>query len=172
MVTIIRFHVGKNDVISRGIWTLTCPEKEKNRKKLTFTGFDPGTFRSQEQNTTTELRRHITLFALKKLENEYSYDTVLANFSQVAPLCATLHPYSTILDLFPQLFCLYNFPGLSGTLFQKLVFGSYLWNPWKNFQYFCSEMIHFIHTFLQFTWNFRTFIQTPEKKSCWRNLGF
>ena len=100
--------------------------KEKNRKKLTLTGFELGTSRFQEQNTTTELRRHITLPALKKLENEYSYDTVLANFSQVAPLCATLHPYSTILDLFPQLFHSYNFLVVSGSLFENLVFGSYL----------------------------------------------
>ena len=37
---------------------------KKNQKKVTFTGFDPRTFRFQEQNTTTELRRHVTLKAL------------------------------------------------------------------------------------------------------------
>ena len=135
MVKIIRFHVGKNHVNPRGVWTHNCPEKEKKRKKVTLSGFDPGTFRSQEQNTTTELRRHITLLALKKRKNQYSYDTVLANFSQFAPLCATLDLYSTNLDLFAPLFCLYNLPVVSGSLFQNLDFGWYLWNHCINFPY-------------------------------------
>ena len=151
---------------------MTPKTLEKQKRNLQFTGFELQTFGSKGKSYTTEPRRLNTYYSLKKLRNQYTYDTVLANFSQFSPLCATLHLYRTNLDLFPQLFSLYNFLVVCGSLFQKLVFGSYLWNPWKNFQYFCNEMIHFIHTFLQFTWNFCTFVQTPKKKSCWRNLGF
>ena len=66
-----------------------CPEKEKkSRRKSAFTGFDLGTSRFQEQNTTDELQSLVALNALKKLRNSYTYDIVLANFSQLVPNCA------------------------------------------------------------------------------------
>ena len=164
MVKINEFHVGKNDVKLRGDWTLISPEKEKKRKKLTSTGFDPGTFRSQEQNTTTELRRHVTKSASKKLTNQYSYDTVLANFSQVPPLSAYFHLYSTNLDLFPQLFSLYDFLVLPCALFQNISFWLYLWSLYKNSNFFCGRLIHFLPHFSQSIPFFCTLVQTLEKK--------
>ena len=96
---------------------------------MTFTGFDPGTFRFQEQNTTSEPRRLITTYALKKITDSYSYDTVLAIFSQFPPLCATQDLYSTNLDLMPQLFCVYDLGGVGWGLFQNKPFGLYLGDP-------------------------------------------
>ena len=40
----------------------------------------------------------------KRLQINASSDTVIAIFSQFAPLCATLDLYSTNVDLFPQVF--------------------------------------------------------------------
>ena len=158
----MRFHVN-----SKGVWTLTYPEKEKIRKKLTFTGFDPGTFSSQEQNTTPELRRHITWFAPKKLRIQYSYDTVLANFSQFPPLCANFHLYSTHLYPLRQLFFVYNFLVIPCSLFENILFWLYFWNPWVIFIFFCGRLIYFLSIFLPFTYIFCTFVQTQEKKSHW-----
>ena len=79
------------------------PMKEK--KITPQVGLELGTSRFQEQNTTTEPRRLIALRALNNLSNAYRYDSVLANFSQFAPLCATLDLYDINLDLFPLLFC-------------------------------------------------------------------
>ena len=76
----------------------------KEKKSIPQVGLEPVTSRFEEQNTTTKPRRLITKTALKTLSIPYTYDSVLANFSQFAPLCATLHLYGTNLDLFPQLF--------------------------------------------------------------------
>ena len=146
--------------------------KRKKRKKLTSTGFDPGTFRSQEQNTTTELRRHIALVALKKLRIEYSYDTVLANFSQFAPLCATLHLYRTNLDLLPLFFFLYNFLVVPGGPFENILFRLYFWTPCMNFIAFCEGLLDFFYIFAIYLDFFCISFQTLEKNSHGRNLGF
>ena len=53
----IQFHAGKNHKKSKGGLN---PQTQKEKKKLAFTGIELMTFRSEEQNTTTELRRHIT----------------------------------------------------------------------------------------------------------------
>ena len=76
----------------------------KEKKIIPQVGLELGTSRLREQNITTEPRRITTQIALKTLTIAYTYDSVLANFSQFAPLCATLHLYGTNLDLFPQLF--------------------------------------------------------------------
>ena len=76
----------------------------KEKKITPQVGLELGTFKFQDQNTTIEPQRLITENAFKKLTNLYAYDSVLANFSQFPPLCATLHLYSTNLDLFPHLF--------------------------------------------------------------------
>ena len=69
----IQFHVGKNYVKLRGDWT----HDPYKRKKITpQVGLELGTFRFQEQNTTTEPRRHIAKSALKKITNSYTNDTV------------------------------------------------------------------------------------------------
>ena len=164
MVKINEFHVEKKYVNLRGDWTLICPEKEKSRKKLTFTGFEPRTSRLQEQNTTTELRRHVTKSAIKKLTNQYSYDTVLANFSQVPPLSAYFHLYSTNLDLFPLLFSLYDFLVLPCALFQNISFWLYFWSLYKNSNFFCGRLIHFLPHFSQSIPFFCTLVKTLEKK--------
>ena len=102
MVKIITFHVGKNDVKLRGDWT---HDLMKEKKIISQVGLELGTSWFQEQNTTTEPRRLITWNALNNLSNAYRFDSVLSNFSQFAPLCATLDLYDINLDLFPLLFC-------------------------------------------------------------------
>ena len=92
---------------------------------MTFTGFDLGTFRFQEQNTTTEPRRHIAKNALKKIRNSYSYDTVLAIFSQFPPLCATQDLYGTNHNIFWHFFHLYDLGGLGWILFEKIIIWLY-----------------------------------------------
>ena len=176
MVKINEFHVEKNYVNPRGDWTLICPEKEKSRKKLTFTGFELRTSRLQEQNTTTELRRHVTKSAIKKLTNQYSYDTVLANFSQVPPLSAYFHLYSTNLDLFPLLFSLYDFLVLPCALFQNISFWLYFWSLYKNSNFFLWQIntffcyilaIHF--DFFYYSPNHRKFFMMGKIWGLWKN---
>ena len=104
MVKINEFHVGKNDVNVRGDWTLICPEKDKKEKKMTFTGFDLGTSRFQEQNTATELQRHLTQDAFKELTNSCTYNTVVANFSQFPPFCAIPHLYTPNVNIITHIF--------------------------------------------------------------------
>ena len=101
MIKIIEFHVGKNDPNLRGVWT---HDPHERKKFIPLMGLEPVTSRFEEQNTTIELWRVVTKMCFKKLTNEYTYDTVLAIFSQFAPLCANFHLYSTNLDLFPPLF--------------------------------------------------------------------
>ena len=144
----MRFHVGKNHVNSRGVWTLTCPEKEKNRKKLTLTGFDLGTSRSKVQNTTTELWKLPMKNVPTRHSNLSTKLLVLANFSQVPPLSAYFHLYSTNLDLFPLLFSLYDFLVLPCALFQNISFWLYFWSPCKIPNFFCGRLIHFFAIFL------------------------
>ena len=102
---------------------MTPKTLKKQKKNLQFTGFELRTFGSKGKSYPSEPRRLLIYKESKKLTNQYTYDTVLANFSQFAPLCATLDLYSPNLDLFAPLFCLYNFPVVSGSLFQNLDFG-------------------------------------------------
>ena len=87
------------------------------------------------------------LLALKKVKIEYYYDTVLANFSQFAPLCATLHLYRTILDLLPLLFFLYNFLVVPCGPFENFLFWLYFWGPCMNLIFSCEGQIHFFYIF-------------------------
>ena len=148
MVKINEFHVGKNDVNSRGVWTHICPEKEKNVKKVTLTGFDPRTFRFQVQNTTSELRWPVTLHALKKLIDSYTYDTVLANFSQFPPISASIHLYSTNLDLFRQLFHLHDLGVVWCSLFENILFWLYFLSRFINSNFFCGRLLDFCYIFV------------------------
>ena len=58
--------------------------------------------------------------------------SLFANFSPFPPISANFHPYSTILDLLPQLFHLYNMNVGERGQVENLVFGSYCLNPWTN----------------------------------------
>ena len=89
---------------------------------------------------------------------------VLAIFSQLPPISANFHLYSTNLDLLPQLLNLYDMNGVSCGLFQNEPFCLYLCDPWTNFENIWREMIHFIAIFLPFIWFFFSSVETPEKK--------
>ena len=56
MVKINEFHVGKNDVNSRGDWTHDPYERKKITPQV---GLEFGNFRFKEQNTTAEPQRLI-----------------------------------------------------------------------------------------------------------------
>ena len=143
----IQFHVGKNHVNSRGVWTLTCPEKEKKQKKV-------GYYRVWTQDLWIP-RPKLTLWAtgiwIKKWRNckikkqliRYVHCWfllrflvpnifVLAIFSHVPPSSAKWDLYRIKVYLFRQLFLLYNFQGVPGTLFQNRLCGLYLLNHWAN----------------------------------------
>ena len=147
MVKINEFHVGKNDVNWRGDWTLIGPEKEKNRKKVVFFRVwtqDHWIHRPKLSHWATRL--HLIWLRNCKTKNHLLRSvhcwfllwflvpkiSVLAIFSQFPPISANFHPYSTILDLLPQLFHLYNMNVGERGQVENLVFGSYCLNPWTN----------------------------------------
>ena len=78
--------------IQGGFEPMTMRVKYEKKKILAEGGFELGTFRFKEQNTTTELRKPIMRMAIKKLSNSYTYDIVLANFSQFPPLFTYIVP--------------------------------------------------------------------------------
>ena len=137
----IQFHVGKNYVKLRGDWT----HDPYKRKKITpQVGLELGTFRFQEQNTITEPRRLITSITLKKLTNLYTYDSVLANFSQVPPSSAKFHLYRTNINYFWQLFYFNDINEPSWATFENIVFGLYFLNPVELLKIPCLGSIDFV----------------------------
>ena len=97
---------------------------------------------------------------------------VLANFSQLPPLSATLHLYRTNLDLLPLLFFLYNFLVVPGGPFENILFRLYFWTPCMNFIAFCEGLLDFFYIFAIYLDFFCISFQTLEKNSHGRNLGF
>ena len=144
----------------------------KKKKIIPQVGLELGTSRLREQNTITEPQRLLTQNALKTLTIPYTCDSVLANFSQFAPLCATLHLYRTNLDLLPLLFFLYNFLEVPWGPFQNILFRLYFWTPCMNLIVFCEGLLHFFYIFAIYLDFFCISFQTQEKKSHGRNLGF
>ena len=63
---------------------------------------------------------------------------VLANFSQLAPVCASRHLCSIKVYLFSQFFSLYDMGVLGCAHFQNQPFASYLLNPWTNQKKLCG----------------------------------
>ena len=90
------------------------------------------TSRFQEQNSTTEPRRHFTKFGSILHSNLSTKLLVLANFSQLAPLCATFHLCCINTYLCPHFFHLQDMGVVGCSLFSNQPFGSYFLNPWMN----------------------------------------
>ena len=71
------------------------PDLRKNtqKNKKPTAGFEPTTPGLKSQHASNELPRLPKTNAYHYDTDQYTYDTVLAIFSQLAPLCATLHLY-------------------------------------------------------------------------------
>ena len=97
---------------------------------------------------------------------------VFANFSQVPPISANFHLYSTNLDLFRQLFHLHDLGVVWCSLFENILFWLYFLSPFINSIFFCGRLLDFCYIFVIYLDFFCISFQTLEKNSHGRNLGF
>ena len=96
---------------------------------------------------------------------------LFANFSQFPPISANFHLYSTILDLLPQLFHLYDLGVVWCSPFENIPFWLYFLSPFVNFNFFCGRLIDFVYIFVIYLDFFCISAQTLEKKFPWKKYG-
>ena len=110
-----------------GIWTHD-PWDKKKKNHLVWWGIELGAVWSKKQASTNELRLQTMMWTLyQDIRNQY-FETVLANFSQLPPICANWHLYYINIYNFSQLFSLYDMSEPEWAMIKNVVFGSYLWD--------------------------------------------
>ena len=105
------------------------------------------------------------MISSKKLRNEYTNDTVLANFSQFPPLSATQDLYEAKHNHFPHLLNLYNFLVVSCSLFENILFWLYFWKTCINLILFLWQINTFFCYIFGIHLDFLYFSPNSRKKN-------
>ena len=168
MVKLISFHEEKNWCKLKGDWTHDPEDHIWKEKNLDMKGiWSPDLWVGRPKHyhwATKPLYKeyiNIKVWIINQMGQEIP---VLANLSQLPPLCATWDLYEANCNLFTQLLSLYDMGVVWCSLFENILFWLYFWDPCMNFNTFCDQIVHFFARYFPFTWFFCTIGKTQEKK--------
>ena len=131
---------------------------------MSTAGFEPITSGFKSQNAATELPRLTTKTTKHYLSYQYTYNTVLAIFSQLPPLCATQDLYEAKHNHFPHLLNLYNFLVVSCSLFENISFWLYFCKTCINLNFYLWQINTFFCYIFGIHLDFLYFSPNSRKK--------